>query len=344
MEYHNFRTAIEHAALVATLAIYAFCVFKLKNLLQFVKLHEIGVSGKRDGLSLGAYRPIAFMLVALPSLLLVIALKDSYVPAVLGMAIIAIIVAADHDAALEQTSFSVAKEINERIEQEFSVATTKFQKATTQEAERLAGFSDSYRWWLVAQDVQVDNSVPRIIAVVHHWEMPTELLTARKETDPPNRRFQEAFEVLSSEIRTLDDAKRGQIDQIAASNALPRFVCNGPIRLQGWLPIDGHEMRAFYGLVHALHMLYRVSNINWEMLQKPAVGSVDVRPAKIRVGTAPIWAHVIGDDVYHIVDSDTSAARARQLYNEVADERRDALLPDRHASASAYTGSAPTGV
>jgi hypothetical protein len=365
-EAHSYFVTGMHACLVASLAIYTFFVFAVKNhrqrrlailarIAEQYPKHASVDPSKRSWLDRlqtryidRHLRPFALLTVAFPAAALVALLRNDYVPAVLGMAIVAIVVAADHDAALEQAPRVVAesvkiqlgeirKQIVRQISKDLKVATEKFQEASTEEAERLVGFSDSYRWWLKAKRVKVDSAVPRIIAVIHHWEMPTDLLTTSKSTEDPDPPLQEAFEVLSTAIRAPDPIEHDQIDHIAASNALPRFVCNGPTRLQGWLRNDGHEMRAFYGLVHALHMLYRVSNDSWKILGQRGIVDVDVRPAKIRVGTAPIWAHVIGDDVYHIVDSDTSAARARQLYNEVRDERHDALSRDRHASASAYT-------
>lgn len=352
IEYHGIELTKWHSILVATLAIFCFFVFKVKNLIG----RQLSILARLDD---GAFeyrykrwsKLAALVIIACPSTYFVLALRNDYVPAVLGMAIIAIIVAADHEAALDDTPHEVAHAVEGQLKHTLKEATDTFSETvhalsrqSNKLTERLAGYSESYRWWDAVTEASNDpdsSGLYRLSAVIRHWELPRDMLVPEdsvtaKVGAPPQSPVEVAFKELQSLIL---QARQSAISEAQMARLqYPRFVCHGPARLQGWVKGSALMMRSFYGLVYALTMLYKTANQAFDEDQKKDPSErqwtdKDPRPARIRVGRAPIWVHVINDDVYHIIPArDQSLSLARKLHDDFGSEQHSV----RHESANAY--------
>lgn len=195
-------------------------------------------------------------------------------------------------------------------------------RATTQYAERLAGIKDGYRWsHRVLEYAQAASpSLNRLTAAVRHWEIdPNWLLFGDDGSGPPADSYA-AFVALA------------QLNQ-QNPRLYGRFVCQGPIRMNYWRPDAAQSMRFFFGLIYTLCLIYRARQVSIDAF---GTGGRRPVPARIRIGYAPMWVHVINDEVYQVIEGPHPATALSRPLHENLPKAHDVT---RHAVATAYDQS-----
>ncbi len=254
---------------------------------------------------------VGLCFVLVPTICFVVIMRSQYVPAVFTMALLAIIVAADHDAELE----SSAERLKEELKEEIVTITEKSDEDVRQYAEKLAQLQEKHTWAArVEAKLKVDgNHAPSVRAVIHHWEVPTLLLIGDASTP--------IFDVESPLFQTFVKYQRamGSDPRLRRSNM--KFVCDGPLRVlskQFFHKTEsqfGDRYRFFFGLVYTMVNIY--ASVAYTKFNAEAHSYF---PARIRIGFAEPWIHVIGDEVHQMIETQQpSRAISRPLHLEIED-------------------------
>lgn len=314
-------------AATVTLSLFTFFLFKLKN--RFRELSLLCMSEDHLFCSNSILKAVCVFITLIFTLAFALIMKDLYTPAVFTMAIIAIVVAADHDMELEEARDHIKEtsdELSERLKKQLEVNTQSLFDGVDEKVQRLAQLTESHTW---ANVVEKWDKPYKSYIVVKHWEVPEEVMlnmrtdhlnfneffsirTQISEKDPCMSAFRTMQGLIESSERTDDPLRR---------SAYLRFVTPGPLRVRRTMsefPEDasGQDTRYFYGLLYTMCCLYRASlfDSSGSPIARPRV-----RPARIRIGHAPLWVHVLGPEVWQMVETRMpSRALSRPLHDEVA--------------------------
>ena len=269
-----------------------------------------------------------------PSATFALIMKDEYLPAVFAMALVAIIVAADHDAALEE----VPEEVREVVEK-LDRTVEEQEKKLVHLAERILGYSERHQWsscFLEQYEAQPQSRI-RLTATIRFWEVHQEWALFQ----PVPGLEDEWRNVLSSGSNNVLRALTQYSDSLHVANERgrrhARFLTDAPVRVQFWTSSVGRDARFFYGLVYTMLMIYKALEKYNEQKKKEDRNYVDSKllPARIRVGLAPIWAHVIGDETYQMIETSDEATALSRALHEDYDENRGGQL-SQHRLATTY--------
>jgi hypothetical protein len=220
------------------------------------------------------------------------------------MAVVAIVVAADHDAALHDEAPDVLAKI----------AKDAFEDAEKL-VERLAAFEFDYSW---ANTVRDARPLTRFAAVIRQWPIDANwhLTTCKNPKHHPGSIVERCPQceslLLHDPSRLGFQAIRKEQDQTFDPKKddpfYARFTCQAPTRVSFLDPSAGEDLRFLYGLFHALYLNYKSTDNSVPWI--PRLGS------RIRVGRAPLWVHVINDNVFQMIPRG-SLTSSRMLHDQV---------------------------
>jgi len=266
-------------------------------------------------------------------------MKDIYTPAVFIMALVAIVVAADHDTELEESRLNLEKSIEEGIK--------RMEQSTEEQVQRLAQLTETHTW---ANVVMNWTEPTKSYVVVKHWEVPEELLLNSRGTLD----LLKVSENLSIETSTKSDDpfiaalrnayelnKKVNVSALSKGKYL-RFLSPAPHRVRserahsGVNGVSGLDTRYFFGLLYTMCCIYRVMLFDGDnQLRKD---SPYKWPARVRIGASPLWVHVLGTEVYQMVETtNPSRALSRPLHEEIRKFSRD-QRGDGNYDSDSYIG------
>lgn len=349
---------------IATLVLsaYAYVVFKIKGEVLKELKHRLVAEVSHEELKrqMGNLKLkgkiLCFLAILPPTLYFVLVMRDTYVPAVFTMALLAIVVAVDHDTELEETPEEIAEGVSTLIERRLGVLEERFSEQTRKSAkelekkvEILMQLSESETW---AGALSGATDFRRVRCVVKHWEVPEEILTSSRKPEGYKFTFEsngtkEEGELKINFIRMSDPvyaAFRNTLeicykDERSGRKKYLRFISPAPLRVQRMTEedallskeraeINGIDTRYFFGLVYTMCCLYQAHQDFVEMevagmhegneKEAKRLELRQLRAARIRVGKCSNWVHVIDDKVYQMIETSVpSRSISRALHDEI---------------------------
>jgi hypothetical protein len=313
---HTIPEAALQLFYTVAISVLGFYIFRAKNRLK----NEI--KRRHSGTRFLPYlKPLAIAMIGLPTAAYAIMMRDQYVPAVFTMAIVAIIVAADHDAELEEAPAEIAERVEDQlahVSQGLEDLIKDLKTSVIESNERLAQYKENYSW----ASMVMDEKITRLSAVIRHWEVPKAFYDHVLTDQPDRMRF--AYVDPPQGAALEEWTKRHSKTSVDYTPHYIRFITEAPTRVTHWQPGNADDLHYFLGLLYTMCCIYAVAKYKGK----------GERAARVRIGSAPIWVHVYPESVYEIAetsDPTSSLARAKDL-DFYVDGKANPDRRRRHAS------------
>lgn len=293
----------------------------------------------RHSMALPAIRRAMVFVSLLPAVPFILSMRGAYEPAVFVMALVAILVAAEHYGGLreskqeleEKTNDIVARlektgnEIIEKLEKTAGTLNAQLVEKTTDITRQLGTMlnADGLAEWRSQIYDKYRKAFRRIDAVVRFFDIDAYWWYCAPSAAP----WVDYVNLCRKDPDTL-------FNTLSACEANIQFVCDFPMPFVGALPDKAQRakyFRSFLGLAYTLVVFEKVRRErDEEKANRPQSSDVTSRffpYARVIVSNAPTWMHVIDDVVYQVIERGAvEYASVRELSLGAIDPRTSVAL------------------
>jgi hypothetical protein len=162
------RSSVAQFAATLVLSAFTYIIFKLKA--EILKRLKPGLPGRSQAERKHTFsryklwgKIICLLVVLLPTLTFVLVMRDTYTPAVFTMALLAIIVAVDHDTELEETPEEIVEEVSQKVAERLGQLQGKFESSIADAKVKLSEAIDKTTSQITAAvSAQVDQRLSNL--------------------------------------------------------------------------------------------------------------------------------------------------------------------------------------